>query len=681
MRDEDARVANRVAGATESAAELLTAIVDGLRGVTSLAQDLEMVMQFVCERSRALCGADAGYVALAEGGALTYRAASGTTETMVGVRIELAGSLAGRCVLEGRPLVCEDSELDERVDREGCRRTGTRSIVVVPLFHDGKSVGILKVSSSRARAFGTREVELLDMMAGFVSAALVHAAALDALRLQEEELRLTFEIAPIGMAIVGLDGRIMRVNASLCTSLGYSAEALSSKTFAELTHPDDVAGDVAEFQRLVRGEIESYSRPKRYIRPDGSIRHAELHASIARGASGEPRHCVSAVEDVTERTKSEARLALADRLSSAGTLAAGVAHEINNPLSYVHTNLELLAEHLHAVAAGVIQIDLAEASALVEDSREGARRVRTIVRQLRTFSRADSERREVIDLVPILELSMNMVSNEIRHRARLVRKFGSAPLVLGDDGRLSQVFINLLVNAAHSIVEGAASRNEIRVEVSTDPQGRAVVEVRDTGRGIDPGAQSRIFDPFFTTKPIGEGTGLGLAICHEIITQHGGEIWVESTGPKGTEFRVALPAAAAAPVRVSTRSVAPPSVKHRGRVLVVDDDAMAARSMVRLLSQDHDVVDVRSGRAALALLTSDEAFDAIFCDLMMPEMTGMELHRELVERGFDVGRMVFMTGGAFTPGAREFVQRLPIPCLEKPIESRSLLELARGLVA
>jgi two-component system cell cycle sensor histidine kinase/response regulator CckA len=678
-------LARPASGAPESTIELLTAMVDAQHEVISLGDDLEMVMRFVSERSRALTGADTGIVAIAGDGGLIVRAAAGPTSTRVGSRVDASARLCGRCLLEGRALVCTDTELDERVDVETCRRLNVRSIVVVPLLQAGETVGVLQVSSSRPGTFGAREIELLDMMAGFVSAALVHAGARDALRTQEEELRLTFDIAPIGMAIVGLDGRLMRVNAALCRMLGYSAETLSTMRFREFTKPEDVERDVAQFERLVRGEIESYTLSKRYVRRDGGITHAELHASMARGSSGEPRHCVSAIEDVTERKRTEARLALADRMTSAGTLAAGVAHEINNPLTYVHSNLELLADHIRDVAAGKTDLDVIEASALLEDSREGARRVRTIVRQLRTFSRADAARREPIDLVPVIELAANMVSNEIRHRARLVRNIRAAPLVLGDEGRLSQVVINLLVNAAHSIVEGNANRNEIRVELFTDEGGRAVVEVSDTGRGIDHEAQSRIFDPFFTTKPIGVGTGLGLSICHEIITQHGGEIWVESTGPRGTAFRVALPAALRAAARESTPetkpSVPPPSPRSRGRVLVVDDDALAARAMVRVLSQDHDVIDVRSGRAALALLTSDEAFDAIFCDLMMPEMTGMDLHGELVERGFDVGRMVFMTGGAFTPGARAFVERLSSACVEKPFEPQSLLALARDLVA
>jgi CheY-like chemotaxis protein len=263
----------------------------------------------------------------------------------------------------------------------------------------------------------------------------------------------------------------------------------------------------------------------------------------------------------------------------------------------------------------------------------------------------------------------------------LVRNLGSTPRVQGDHARLSHVFFNLLVNAAQAIEGAAVDRNEIRVSTFTDAAGRAVIEVRDSGRGIDPRVRSRVFDPFFTTKPVGVGTGLGLAIAHGIVAQHGGEIWIESSGPLGTAVRVALPPVPVAAGREIARISPPARGARRGRVLVVDDDAAAARVLVRVLSGDHDVVDVRSGRDALGKLTAGERFDVVFCDLMMPEMTGMELHGELCGLGLDVvDRMVFMTGGAFTAGARAFLERLSTPWVEKPFDTQSIRALARRLV-
>jgi signal transduction histidine kinase len=180
---------------------------------------------------------------------------------------------------------------------------------------------------------------------------------------------------------------------------------------------------------------------------------------------------------------------------------------------------------------------------MAREARDGCERIRKIVRGLMTFARADHERRAVIDVVRVIELAVGMAHHEIRHRARLVRAFGPTPSVFADEARLAQVFTNLLVNAAHAIPEGNAEANEVRVVTSTDDEGRAVIEVEDTGTGIPAELLGRIFDPFFTTKPIGAGTGLGLSICHGIVTGLGGHLTAENREGRGAILRVVLPAA------------------------------------------------------------------------------------------------------------------------------------------
>ena len=213
----------------------------------------------------------------------------------------------------------------------------------------------------------------------------------------------------------------------------------------------------------------------------------------------------------------EAKFALADRMSSLGTLVAGIAHEINNPLAYVMANLDVIADELDGIRAGSpVEARIAGLSEMVADARVGADRVRQIVRGLRAFSRADDERRTVLDVRKVIDVATKLAFNEIRHRAKLVTDFGDAPFIHADEGRLVQVFVNLLVNAAQAIPEGNADRNEIRVRTRTHQSGAALIAVEDTGAGIPPAIMGRIFDPFFTTKDVGEGTGLGLSI----LSQH-----------------------------------------------------------------------------------------------------------------------------------------------------------------
>jgi CheY-like chemotaxis protein len=247
--------------------------------------------------------------------------------------------------------------------------------------------------------------------------------------------------------------------------------------------------------------------------------------------------------------------------------------------------------------------------------------------------------------------------------------------VVADDTRLGQVFVNLLVNAAQAIREGDVDRNEITVVTRTGADGSAVVEVIDTGHGIDGDVLPRIFDPFFTTKEVGDGCGLGLSICHGIVTSLEGRIEVESGQGRGTCFRVVLPPA---PAGRSSRPAAPLAAAQmataRARVLVVDDEPFGRRAMCRILRQ-HDVVEAETGVAALALLT-EKPFDVVVCDLMMPQMTGMDLHKALREASLDVAeRIIFVTGGAFTEAAQRFLDEVTNPTLQKPFDPRSLRSL------
>jgi CheY-like chemotaxis protein len=243
------------------------------------------------------------------------------------------------------------------------------------------------------------------------------------------------------------------------------------------------------------------------------------------------------------------------------------------------------------------------------------------------------------------------------------------------------VFLNLVVNAAQAIPEGYADANEIRVRTRVDePHGRVIVEVSDTGSGIAPEAMKKLFTPFFTTKPIGVGTGLGLAICHRIVSDMGGDIAVSSQVGVGTTFRVSVPVAptdaaeAPAPAPAAT-------ARRRGHVLVVDDERSICNVIRRMLGAEHDVDGVTSAMDALRRVGAGERFDVIFCDLMMPVMTGMDLHAELARLAPDQAeRMVFLTGGAFTARARAFLDEATNPRVEKPFELATLRDLVNARV-
>ena len=313
-------------------------------------------------------------------------------------------------------------------------------------------------------------------------------------------------------------------------------------------------------------------------------------------------------------------------------------------------------------------------------AREAADRVRHIVKDLKIFSRSDEEKLEQVDLARVMDSSIRMAWNEIRHRARLEKRYEDVPMVRANEARLGQVFLNLVINAAQSIPEGRASKNLITVTAKREGSGYVLVEVSDTGSGIPPNVLARVFDPFYTTKPIGVGTGLGLAICKRIVGSLDGKISVESTVGKGTTFRVLIPVAeedAVAPTRPSMTAIVGP----RGKVLVVDDEQSLGLAVKKILSKEHDVVALTNARDAVKQITAGQRYDVILSDLMMPEMTGMELYAELRKVAPDqADKLFFMTGDAFTSGAREFLAHVRNPRLEKPFETAALRALVHSMM-
>jgi signal transduction histidine kinase len=404
---------------------------------------------------------------------------------------------------------------------------------------------------------------------------------------------------------------------------------------------------------------------------------------------GRPVRLVGALQDLTERRALEAKLFLADRLSSMGTIAAGVAHEINNPLTFLTVNLPLVMERLTAVEEGewVEPKTLAhELGPLLEDAIVGAQRIAAIARDLRLFSRGDEEVPVPVALDAVIDSVLRLLRNETRHVTRLEVRKGPTPPVRGTTARLAQLFTNLLVNALQALPDRPMQENLIRLTLGTDDEGWVVATVEDNGAGIPEEVRAKIFAPFFTTKPIGVGTGLGLAVCQNIVSAFGGDLRVESEVGRGSTFIVRL-AAADAPAKSQGRARGRRPTQARGRVLVVDDEA-AILTLAKRLLRGHEVVAVGSVDEALRAIDASATqgaadFDVILCDLMMPDRPGHELHEELVRRGSPLAdRCWFMTGGAFTPRTRAFLESLGEGrLLEKPFGAESLTAVMRAALA
>jgi PAS domain S-box-containing protein len=513
------------------------------------------------------------------------------------------------------------------------------------------------------------------------------------LNLASEALRERAEIlAALNDAVVATDadGRVVAWSLPAARIYGWSEAEALGKRASELLRTEYPPGQGRAWMHAELARSGRVVCQVRQARRDGTWVDVEATVVERRGPGGEVVGWVSVNRDVTERLRAERelkvasdRLTVSERLASLGVLAAGVAHEINNPLAWVIANVRVAEVMLGEIAPGGLP-GADQAREALRDAADGAERVRRIVAELKTFSRPDDETRGPVDLRRVLESALAMARYEVKHRARVVLSLPPEPLAVdANAARLGQVFLNLLVNAAQAIPEGHVDRNEIRVTGALDA-GRVRVDVSDSGTGIPPEQLGRIFDPFFTTKPIGVGTGLGLAICHGIVSSLGGEIRAESAVGAGSTFTVILPAAD--PARLPAVPEAPaleeplPTLR-RGRILVIDDEPGIGAAIRRVLRRDHDVVAATSGREALSVIQSEADFDAVLCDVMMPELTGMELYRVLrAELPALAERVVFMSGGTFTAEAEAFLSEMPNRHIAKPFDPIALRAMVARLI-
>jgi len=531
---------------------------------------------------------------------------------------------------------------------------------------------------SRGRAIRNERGDPVRLT-GFITDIDSQKRTEEALGRSEEQFRRLIETSP-DVVVIHRDGHIVYCNQALVQMLGVSGSIeLIGKPLEELLHR---GSDHAppESGALLR------SHEVRFLRGDGGHRAVEV-SSLRVDFYGGPAVMLVG-RDVTERNLLQAKLAQADRLASVGTLAAGVAHEINNPLSYTLENLATLVEQLGALGAESQRTTTYELAArlqplseIAREAEQGAARVRDIVRDLRMFSRTPEERRVSVDVRAVMESTLQMAMNEIRHRARLVRRYeDDLPAVEANESRLAQVFLNLLINATHAIPEGNVAGNEIVVALRRGDENRVVVEVIDSGIGIAPEHVERIFEPFFTTKAFGAGTGLGLSVCHGIVSSLGGRITVESR-PGSTKFCIELPSTGR--VASDTR---PPSTKRgmlKGiKVLVIDDDPAVGSALARMLARDGAEVERALGISLDDPLDRIARFDVVMCDLMMPDVSGMDVwDRVMRERPELASRFIFMTGGAFTPKSRDFLATLTNPLLDKPFDRAKLRAVLSQLLA
>ncbi len=491
-------------------------------------------------------------------------------------------------------------------------------------------------------------------------------------RVAQDHVDATFVVEP--------DGKISFANDAAGALLGQDSEELQGSNFP---YPLDVDRSTEIRIPLSDGE-----------------RHLEVRSTVIDWNRGQAY--LASVRDITDRVRAEElrrRVAHMSRLASMGQLAAGVAHELNNPVAFIRANLETMKEGSQRASRALLQIRtmvrddssalaqkidtiLAESEVeeylrdereMVDDNLEGTNRIASIISEFRVFSRVDCEEYARLQLKDLVKSACNMVRNEITHRAQFVRELETVPEIVGDRAKLTQVITNLLVNAAQAIEPGHVGENKITVRLR-EFESEVVISVEDTGSGIPDHLQQKIFEPFFTTKPRHVGTGLGLSLSAEIVRKHAGTIDMASSS-QGTRFEVRLPLNTnlTPNVRVS-RAPESNTDRHARRVLVVDDDRAILRAVQRHLVHAYGYEVVTSSVPEDALeIVAQGSFDVVICDLMMPDMDGLHFY-DTVQHRLSERRpaFVFLSGGVFSQRIRDSVDAGDVPLVPKPIDFEDL---------
>jgi len=678
-----------------------------------------------------LVPADLAHIFLYNGKTLSFGAASGDEGRWDKPFAEpRRDGLTYRVAETGQPIVVEDIHTHSLYKESPKKWRG--SIVGLPLEVKQRVVGVMNISRFETRPFSPEELRILEMLADQAAIAVENARLYEAERTQRRQIEaIQSAVASLSQSL-DLHEVLDRILTELRKVIPYDSAAvlLVEDSCLHVVAGRDLPGDTALGQRYpiteIEREIERSGRPfilmdasaddryhgwgnTKYVKGWMSVpllgragmigcltidsrklgaysdEEADLAMSFAHQAAiaVENAQLHQNVKDQLEALRaSQDKLVKSEKMAAIGKLVAGVAHELNNPL----TSIIGIAQLLQSGTLGVeVKQDLEK---LVAE----AHRAGKIVRSLLDFSRQQRPERHPVFVDDILNstlkiLAYELESRNIECRSRLA---GTLPATMADANQLQQVFVNLINNAYEAMYEAKGGglltvTSELmelqRPDQRGAPQPRAIsVCIVDNGPGISKELQSQIFDPFFTTKSLGKGTGLGLSVCHGIIGEHGGQISVESTPGEGTRFYVQIPVVAIEDSDKQDTDTPQPAVEKRGigHLLVVEDDEVVRTMVVRVLEKVGYQVDTGTdGLKALEKIESAD-FDLVICDVRMPRLNGIDLYKRLASVGPEIpARFLFITGDTVSAETIGFIEANGIPYLGKPFEIQDLLEAVR----
>lgn len=615
-----------------------------------------------------------------------------------GIEFDNLATLFGVALRTGEPVIANDPSHDPRRGGLPEGHPELRAFLGIPILHQGEMVGMCGVAN---RPGGYDESMVIELEPLLVTCAnliasirleVARAAAERALRESERRFRGYFELELIGIAITSPEKGWIEVNDRICSMFGRSREQLLAMTWAELTHPDDLAADVANFERVLRGEIDSYTMEKRFLSSDGQVVHTALSVRCIRKDDGRVDYFVALLQDITElrrvqeeRRALERRMFEAQKLESLGVLAGGIAHDFNNLLTGILGNAGL---------ARCVLEERGDPSSHLAQIERAATRAADLCRQMLAYAGKGRFLVAPIDLAELVCGTLDLLRLSVKKNARLHLDLDArAPHVVGDETQIQQVVMNLVMNASDALpASGGAIGLKVRPIHVRSAQSApefghgelrvgdyAMVEVKDEGCGMSRDTLARMFDPFFTTKFTGRG--LGLSAVLGILNSHDGAVRVSSREGQGTTFRLFFPAA-----RESRRDEAPPSLDaseaarpEPALALVVDDEPLVAETVASMLRHlGFEVLVASSGEAALSAFQAHPGrIGLVLLDVTMPGLDGVEVARRL--RAIDSRvRILLMSGYRENEAAPRFTEASFDGYLSKPFKVADLRERLRA---
>jgi len=632
----------------------------------ALELDPTRVLERFVDAASDIAQADGAAIGLAgDGGSIRVPIARGALVDLAGSVASAANTAMGQVVRLGTPWMTDDAAADAGAECQPmCRVAGgdVRSVAVLPISRRGERIGAVALVRRTVQPFSEVTIARVEAMTDLLTVALENAELVDTLRQTEWRFRTLFRAAPDAVFTVLRSGRIREANDAAADIVGTDVMRMVGRRLSDLVAEEDRSRLDGALEATFTGRSARLELTFRRA-PNEPSHVVSLAASLLPEA--DPPSILVVARDVTAEREMRVRLMESDRLAAVGELVAGVAHEVNNPLSSISAYAQLLLRdpRLEGVQREHVEVIRAETM-----------RASHVVKDLLAFARRSEPRHEPLDLNTVVSRTLRMRAyqlslNHLRVEQRLAE---GLPAVIGDARQLQQVCLNLITNAVQAMASAGGGTLTVATGVRN---GEVTLEVGDTGTGIPPEARARIFEPFFTTKKEGQGTGLGLSVSYGIVAAHKGKIEIAATSARGTTIRVSL-AAADASVENGVPAEAPPLVLRSPiadiRLLFVDDEpAICSGITAYARVRGFTVLTAPSGERALEIVRETNV-DAIVCDIRMPGMDGFAFHNWLrLERPGLAARTVFITGDVVTAASRRTVRQ---PMLAKPFSFERLEE-------